>query len=288
MSRGHGERTAGTGAGSPGPAPSATAELWEHRDRRIPAVVAARALTGKPLRLVEDAARISFALSPEYTDLLEGMSQRVRSLPSVLAGEPERMVHSVRGPVLWSETMTARANSFGGEDVYVCRTVRRDHDSAPNRLLVWMLDRAVTAARLLRRTDNRSGIEKLVDAGTLRRVEEVGAASRSWRSTPRLAVLPAGLPNRFESTRMRHTRRDDAGTEVLLAAQRRAMQPFSGRDVAALTDPGAALQHRALLAAFGREAGEAFVFSCRGTTIGCAGIRWSHPANAALGQPADS
>ncbi|MCO5319124.1 MAG: hypothetical protein M9942_11880 [Microthrixaceae bacterium] len=266
-----------TGGAAPTPGSgSATTLLWEHRDRRVPPRVVVAALTGRSPALVEDAARITFALSGEFDLLLGGMPERVRSLPSHLGGEPERMTHSVRGPVMWSETMTARANSFGGEDVFVCRSVRRDFDCAANRLLVWMLERTVSAARLLRRTTRRSGIEELLDAGTLRRVEEVGAASRAWRHVPRLAGITPGLPDRLELRRIRRSRHDRTGTEVLLAARNKALQPFGARDVAALANRSATAEHEALVAEFRRVGGPDFVVSCVGRTLECSGVKWRH------------
>ncbi len=40
------------------------------------------------------------------------------------------------GPVLWSETMSARASSFGDEGLFVCKTPSRAYDIDENRVLV--------------------------------------------------------------------------------------------------------------------------------------------------------
>lgn len=268
---------------------SATAVLWAHRDRRIPAVAALVALTGRSPALVADAARIDFALSIELEVLLGTMSERMRGLPSVLVGEPERMAHSVRGPVMWSETMTARANSFGSDDVYVCRTVRRDFDCAANRLLVWLLERAASCGRLLRSPRRGAAVTALIDAGTIRRAEEVGAAARDWRRSARLAAVPGSLPDRLELKRIRQSRRPGGEVEVLLAARRRALQPFEPEDAAALTDRVTAKEHEQVLESFLRRGGEDFVFSCSERTLAVGDVRWRHRNHAGgVVQPADS
>lgn len=256
----------------------ATAELWLHRDRRIPAVAAAVAVTGLPAPLIEDAARVSFALSCEFEALLEGMQERTRQLPSVLEDHPERCVHSVRGPVMWSETITARANSFGDADVFVCRSVRRSFDCADNRLLVWLLERGSSAGRLLRRRSGASGIAKRMDPGELRKAEEVGARARAWRSAPRLAGIPARSPNHAELGRIRRKRAVGAETSVLLAARARARQPFSAEELASLCDGTTSGMHEQVLEAFRVAGGADFTLACSRNTLSCGGVAWRHPA----------
>ncbi len=274
--------------------PAATAELWSHRDRRIPAVSAASALSGLPTRLLEDAARVSFALSPELEALLDGMEARVRDLPSELAYLPERCVHAVRGPVMWSETITARANSFGDTDVFVCRTVRRSFDCAENRLLVWLLERASSAGRLLRRSTRPSPIRERVEPGELRRVEEIGAQARAWRTGPRLAPIPARVPDRPERTRMRGGRARGEMTSVLLAAWGRARQPFGAHELAALCDEETSRLHEGLLASFLAAGGPEFRYTHGSGSLRCGDVTWRHPLSGPrqrdrrTSQPADS
>lgn len=256
----------------------ATAELWLHRDRRIPAVAAAVALTGLPVRLIEDAARVSFTLSCEFEALLEGMQQRARQLPSVLEDHPERCVHSVRGPVLWSETITARANSFGDEDVFVCRSVRRSFDCAENRLLAWLLDRGTSAGRLLRRRSGASGIAQRMDPGELRRAEEIGARARAWRTIPWLTDVDARDPYPTELSRIRHKRARGAEASVLLECRARARQPFAAEELASLCDGATADLHAQVLKEFRAAGGADFKLACSRNTLSCCGAAWRHPA----------
>lgn len=269
--------------GAPG-LPGATAALWSHRDRRIPAVSAAVAMTGLPAHLLEHAARVSFALSCEFEALLEGMEMRTRRLPSVLEDRPERCVHSVRGPVMWSETITARANSFGEEDVFVCRSVRRSFDCPDNRLLVWLLERGASVGRLLRSRSSNSGIVERMDPGELRRAEEIAARARVWRSAPRLTGVPARRPNRSETTRIRRSRSVGPETPVLCAAWARALQPFSGEEMASLCDASTSDMHRRALEEFRTISGMDFTLTCSRNTLDVGGLRWIHPAHGGSGE----
>ncbi len=80
------------------------------------------------------------ATSPEAEALLEAMPKTVRSLATSLQTQTERCLGSLRGPVLWSETMSARASSFGDEGLFVCKTPSRAYDIDENRVLVAALD----------------------------------------------------------------------------------------------------------------------------------------------------
>lgn len=264
-------------------ATGATAELWSHRDRRIPAVAAAVALTGLPARLMEDAARVSFALSCEFEALLDGMEERRRRLPSVLEDRPQRCMHSVHGPVMWSETITARANSFGEEDVFVCRTVRRSFDCPENRLLVWLLERGSSAGRLLRRRSTHSGIVERMDPGELRRAEEIGARARVWRTSPPMAGVPPRRPNPTELNRIRRSRSVGPETPVLLAAWARARQPFSAEEVASLCDASTSDLHQGVLAEFRAVDGAGFTVACSRNALQVGDVRWIHPAHGGTG-----
>ena len=60
----------------------------------------------------------------------------MRSLATSLQTQTERCIGNLRGPVLWSETMSARASSFGDEGLFVCKTPSRAYDIDENRVLV--------------------------------------------------------------------------------------------------------------------------------------------------------
>lgn len=225
---------------------SATAELWRRRDRRVPVIPAAAALTGADRASLQGAARVSFAASTEVEGLLASMADRVRSLPMALREELERCVHSVRGPVVWSETLTARANALGDEDVFVCRTVRRGFDGPENRLLVWLLGEVARAGRAV-----RGPIGEVMSAGDCRRVEEIAMAARRWRHHDRLVQVKGVKPAERELARSRHGRHARMLVE-LFEVRARWLQPFDGSDVEGLTDTGAAPRHLEALTLFDR------------------------------------
>jgi hypothetical protein len=75
------------------------------------------------------------------------MELRIRTLPTTVATSSERCVNSVRGPIMWAETITARANALGNDDVFVCMTTARSFDTVENQLLVEALDSIAAASR---------------------------------------------------------------------------------------------------------------------------------------------
>ena len=111
----------------------ATAQLWNRRGRGVPAVAYAAALIGGDVGTLTDALSITLAASPEAATLLDGMELRIRTLPTGVDTHPERCIYSVRGPIMWSETITARANALGNEDVSVCSLTGRSFDTDSDR-----------------------------------------------------------------------------------------------------------------------------------------------------------
>src|SRR5690349_7372485 len=92
-------------ARSAAPRTSATATLWGHRAHGSAALPFAAALIGSDVVTLRDAVSLSIAASDEARLLLDGMELRIRTLPSTVDTEPERCINSVRGPILWSETL---------------------------------------------------------------------------------------------------------------------------------------------------------------------------------------
>ncbi len=250
---------------------AATEALWAKRDRRVPAVAAAHAFTGLPAAMLEQASRISFAASAEFEALLTAMGAMVRELPSVLVGDSQRCVHEVRGPVIWSETIAARGNSFGDDDVFVCSTVRRSYDCVENQLLCWLLQRAGLAIKA-----SRSAMGVHLDPGERRRIEESAAEARRWRAVPRLRGVTPRRPTHRETARLRSPLRDNANTTLLVDALGRAQQPFSGSDVRALCDAATLRGHARFLSEVRMRAGDDYLVRCPNGAITAGGIAWSH------------
>ena len=220
---------------------SPTVRLWELRDRRVPAVAAAAALTGLPMPLLRDATRVSLAASDEAGVLLEQLDQHIRTLPMTLSDHLEHCVHSVRGPVIWSETITARANALGNEDVFVCRTTRRGFDAPLNRALVGLLTEIAGAAKAL-----RGPLGDLLEPGERNRIDDRAALARRWRHHRRLADLHPGRLRARDLARIRTGRHAEAA-RVILDALARLHDPLCGEDVEGLSDTTTRDMHRFLL-----------------------------------------
>lgn len=218
-----------------------TAELWRRRSPRSPALPSAAALTGIDVATLSDAIAIALAASDEATALLDGMELRIRTLPTTVATSAERCVSSVRGPIMWAETITARANALGNDDVFVCMTTSRSFDTVENRLLVEALESIAAASKALRGpTGDR------VDPDDAARIDAVAQDAARWRKEDRLAeVEPRRLTGR-SAARLRGGHRR-AKMEPVLAVRRRSREPFGPDDVLGLTDPWTRALHRTVV-----------------------------------------
>lgn len=93
------------------------------------------ALCGQPQRVARQLVGAVLSTSDEAEDLLDAMPSIVRSLSIATTDRPERCYAELRGPVLWSETMSARSASAGDPGLFVCSTTTKAYDTAENRLL---------------------------------------------------------------------------------------------------------------------------------------------------------
>ena len=81
------------------------------------------------------------ATSEEATALLDALPRTLRALAIASTDRPERLHGELRGPVLWSETMSARSASAGDPGLFVCSTTSRAYDTEENRVLKAALHR---------------------------------------------------------------------------------------------------------------------------------------------------
>src|SRR4051794_41006699 len=114
-------------------------DLWGMLARPLDCHRVAESMLG----LTPVAARLTsgviLASSPEVDQLIEEMPVIIRSLAIATTARNERLHGEVRGPVVWSETMAARASSAGDPAVFVCTNSVRAYDTAENRVLVGAL-----------------------------------------------------------------------------------------------------------------------------------------------------
>jgi hypothetical protein len=83
--------------------------LWRRLAVPVDPVHAAEALVGLPPANARVLLAVALAASPEADELVEGIPGLLRSLAVSTTARPVRCDGEIRGPVLWSETMAARA-----------------------------------------------------------------------------------------------------------------------------------------------------------------------------------
>lgn len=96
---------------------------------------AVAALTGLSMRASRQIVGAALATSTEAEALLAEMPHIVRSLAIATTDRPERCFGELRGPVMWSETMSARSASAGDPGLFVCATTTKAYDTVENRVL---------------------------------------------------------------------------------------------------------------------------------------------------------
>lgn len=159
-------------------------------------------LSGVDRTLIEAASCVDAALSGEAGDALAAMSRIDRMLTSAQRVRTETCINSVRGPISWSETMTARANALGNEDVFVCLTSERTLDTAENRLVAHCLGQILRA---------RSSLDvvgdSVFDAVERRILDGRSGVAESWLQMAVLSTVPRRPPSQRELQRLRRGRR---------------------------------------------------------------------------------
>ena len=257
------------------------AALWRRRAPGTSAVACVVALTGIDPLALSDALSISLAASPEAQVLLDGMELRVRTLTTSVESDTERCIYSVRGPVLWSETLTARANALGNDDVFVCATPSRSFDTVENRVLVASLDAIARATKALAGPTGQK-----VPAEDAARILAVAEEARRWRRHPRLASVRSTRLNGRDLARLRTGHRSSRMGPVL-AVRARVNEPFVPEDLDGLADRATRRYHAVVRTAvdvlverFGEPA--EMVLDDGGLTAGA--ITFRHP-NASGGCP---
>ncbi len=252
----------------------ATAQLWERRARGSHAIAYAAALIGGDVATLTDALSITLAASDEAGALLDGMELRIRTLPTGVDTHPERCIYSVRGPIMWSETITARANALGNEDVFVCSITRRSFDTVENRILVAALEAIARAERALRGSTGAK-----VPADEAARIAAVAREAASWRAHPRLGGVHAGRLTGKDMARLRGGHRMARMANVL-AIRARVAEPFVAEDLVGLSDLWTRRYHAFALhvvEVLSRSVKLPTRFAVSDGGIWCGPVSWRHP-----------
>lgn len=173
-----------------------TERILARLTRPYDAARVASILLGLPQRAARQLVGAVLATSDEAEDLLDAMPRIVRSMAIATTDRPERCFGELRGPVLWSETMSARSASAGDPGLFVCSTTTKAYDTDENRVLkaaLATIERAGRAAthgldlhgdEVLRRArHNEHRARHLLEHRTLSAVPLTQISGRSMRRT---------------------------------------------------------------------------------------------------------
>jgi hypothetical protein len=242
--------TAPASPAAPRPAPgpprraepdAAFVELWGRLARPFATVPTVAALLGLPSLAVAQVVGSTMASGPEAHELLATMHAAVRSLATSLRSHHQRCIGELRGPVLWSETMSARASSFGDPDLFVCATPTRAYDIDENQVLVHALKIVAEAGRAAVDRAPTPVVDPLLEsarrAGTeaARRMDHPSLANGS-RQRPGARALRRTRSGKHRST-----------YAPALAVLDKAGEPLSVDDVDAWRDARTRAQHTVLM-----------------------------------------
>jgi hypothetical protein len=217
-------------------------DIWDRLARPFAMSETIDAILGLTVKVVNQFLGTKIANSPEADHLLASMQTAMRSLATSMQSHAQRCVGDVRGPILWSETMSARASSNGAEDLFVCATPARAYDITENQVLVAALS-AVREAAL------QSAIvsEKVYDDETLRRARAQGERARMYLQHPSLRSVTHKNPDgrALRRTRSGKSRKTYGPALEMLD---RLGEPISAEELLPYADRRTRVQHRVLMA----------------------------------------
>lgn len=219
-----------------------TDELWRRAARPVDVPIVAEALFGLPPEVVDATCAVKVCIGAEAAAVLAALPALSRALTTSVSCATTRARGEIRGPVSWSETMAARASSFGAEDLYICSVPQRDYDTPANRALVQALQTLAQAtARLDRAPTAWRGDPRL------RRARAVSRAARDWLEHPTLAKVSRGRVSRREMERVR-SGKAAARYASVLALLEVAAEPLGPAQLLPLADRRTRADHALLVA----------------------------------------
>lgn len=222
------------------PGYDALADLWGRLGRPFEVLTTVGAVVGRSPASVARLVGLVLATSPEAARLLEEFPHTVRNLATSMRTHAERCVGELRGPVLWSETMSARGSSFGDEGLFVCAAPSRAYDIDENQVLVAALERVREAARWAEGTGDEPSNDEV-----LRRARHHGAEAARFALHPSLIRVTRRRPTARAIRRTRAGKHHRA-YEPALRMLARADEPVGVDDVRAWCDERALARLRVL------------------------------------------
>jgi len=219
-----------------------THELWGLLRRPFNVVEAVDAVLGLSPNVVRQLTGAMLATCDEAEELLAETPHTIRSLSISMDNQPEECRGGLRGPVLWSETLSARSSSPGRHDVYVCSAPTRAYDIPENRVLVAALVAVRDAGRSVDSISARS-----YDDATLRRARRNGLRAIRYLEHRALAGVTRHRPTTREMRRARSgNRRSTYAPSIAMLA--RAADPLTADDILPFCDRRTRAQHAVLVA----------------------------------------
>jgi hypothetical protein len=211
-------------------------DLWARLSRPFEVTGTVSALTGLSPALIAQVAGTAVATSIEAETLLANMNRTIRSLATSMDTQKERCKGELRGPVLWSETMSARASSYGDTDLYICSTPSRAYDIDENRVLVAALGRLADAGH-----QAGDGLEK-IDTPQVHHARRVGMEAGRWAAHPSLQSVTREQPRPRALRRARAGKHRKTYGPAIDLLEREA-NPLSAHEVLEWCDERTRAQH---------------------------------------------
>lgn len=214
--------------------------LWRRLARPYNLVQVIPAICGVPGAHVADLINLHLGLCREAGALVDSATDLLRHLTSTSQTKLERCVGAVRGPVHWAETLTARANGLGADDVFVCGTPTRSFDTPENQILLGALSLVSRAGTML---DTAAAAGLSPEQVAI--ISSRAAQARSLLRHHMLREVRRGRPNERTVTRARNGRHATTYGPALAMIARRH-EPVRPVELSAWCDARTIGQHRAL------------------------------------------
>lgn len=220
----------------------ATRALWGRIRRPFDVVAMVDAVLGLSPNVVRQLAGTMLATSTEAENLLTLMPHTLRSLAMSTTSSPEQCRGELRGPVLWSETMSARSSSHGAQDLFVCSSPQRAYDIPENQVL---------AAALVSIRDAGRGVDSMsaqaYDDDTLRRARHNGMRAIRFLEHRTMAAVSRDKPKPRALKRTRSGSRRQTYQPALMMLER-AADPLTADDILPFCDRRTRAQHALIMA----------------------------------------
>lgn len=203
---------------------------------------AIEALIGMPSQTARHLVSASVAGSDEAVSLLEAMPGMIRNLSISTVSVPERTVGEIRGPIMWSETLAARAASAGDPDVFVSATHARAYDTPENRVLASALALIAKGGKNVDRL-RRTGRE---EPALFARARHNGDVAQRFLDHRALSGVRSDQVSRRAVARLHHDNRRRSYRPVVAMLQR-AADPLDVATLRTFCDDTTTAEHDLLI-----------------------------------------